>query len=975
MKFFLYSLLLVLLGVKLPAQDMPYINYTTHNGLPQIQVQRLFQDSKGYIWVGTKGGLAKFSGEKFEHFLYNDYIYEMNETLSGTMVFLTIDSVYRQDRGKMKAIGAVKRRSYLIAGEDSFWTINKQELKEYRQDTLYQTIKKGVDIFDELLSAVYDRAHGQLLFVTQNKNALYSLKDKKLTKIANFNTYRDIGAFSDGTIFHVVPSSDSEYTYINPETKETYFSYKIVANEFVFTEINEIPVKRHLVSNFLGYHFYLIDSLTQSAAKIQTPVKKEVCAFLIDRDDNYWLGTDNGLYQVNNKSFKVYPREFMNDFWTIIRGKDEKFYAGVYKRGLFQLDFENQKKKEIKARGAVTPIENNYYYGSSMDKQGNLYFPTHYGLVKYNYKKAKKFDTGVSLISKYDPQEDKVVFGQEHGIGFIDNKERIQTYTDSTNKLITFHPSALEFKPNGDILIGNRAGLVLFNKQNRQLETAAKYYKVYPTQPIVSMAKDHKSNVWIGGKSELWLYDSQKENFTHIGKAFFNTSILSILSPDSTLLLIGTSYEIFAMRLDKFYEEGKIEFKMFNYRNGFFSEEVAQNGFLQDGNKVLIPSSTTTSVLDYKKISFSPEFFNVWVTKINDKGLCCKEQLNQKVFAIPRGENRLDVEFESVGFGLPTKSCFKYKLEGVDTKWSDWSERKKVHYSGLSSGKYTFYVKALNGNNIEPIQEKQAAVSLLISLPFYKEPNFYKYAFFAFLLIIILTAYFFWRAYRNKIAMQDREQKIKLLEIATLQAQINPHFIFNFLSSIQSLINQRMPEKANDYLVKFSRLIRSYMESSIKSSKILSGSTLGNENSIKEEIDLLNTYIELEKLKYAEGKISHTIILAEDAILNKTIPPMILQPFVENAIKHGILPKKEGGTVRIAFTQEENNLVCKVEDDGIGRKLSTEINKQSIRAYKSRGLQLIKNRVEMLNKLDYNITIDFEDPEAGGTIVTIKIQN
>lgn len=440
-------------------------------------------------------------------------------------------------------------------------------------------------------------------------------------------------------------------------------------------------------------------------------------------------------------------------------------------------------------------------------------------------------------------------------------------------------------------------------------------------------------------------------------------------------MLIGTSFEIFAVRLDKYYKEGTVEFKMFNFRNGFFSEEVAQNGFLLDGGSVLIPSATSTSVLEYEKISYNPDFFNILITKINEKGLCCEEQLNQKDVAIARGENRLDIEFESVGFGLPTKSRFKYKLEGVDNEWSDWGEEKKVHYSGLGSGLYTFYVKVQSGDNIKPVQEKKAAVNIRISLPFYKEPNFYKYAFFLFLFTVLVAVYSIWKAYKNRVVMQHREKKIKLLEIATLQAQINPHFIFNFLSSIQSLINQKTPEKANDYLVKFSRLMRSYMESSIKSSKILSGSTLGNENTIKEEIELLNTYVELEKLKYAEGKIKYTIYVEDDALLNKMIPPMILQPFVENAIKHGILPKEEGGTVSISFTQRGSTLVCKIQDDGIGRTLSAEINKQSIRAYKSRGLQLIKNRVEMLNKLDYNITIDFEDPASGGTIVIIKIQS
>ena len=213
------------------------------------------------------------------------------------------------------------------------------------------------------------------------------------------------------------------------------------------------------------------------------------------------------------------------------------------------------------------------------------------------------------------------------------------------------------------------------------------------------------------------------------------------------------------------------------------------------------------------------------------------------------------------------------------------------------------------------------------------------------------------------------------MEVATLQAQINPHFIFNFLSSIQSLIGQKKPEIANDYLVKFSRLIRAYMESSIKSSKLLAGSILENENSIKEEIDMLKTYMELEKMKYPENKVKFDIEVENDSILNRSIPPMILQPFVENAIKHGILPKDGAGTVIVRFEQNEETLICKIIDDGIGREKSAQNKEKSIQANKSRGLQLIVNRVKLLNELNYNIKIDFEDPESGGTIVIITIQN
>jgi len=225
------------------------------------------------------------------------------------------------------------------------------------------------------------------------------------------------------------------------------------------------------------------------------------------------------------------------------------------------------------------------------------------------------------------------------------------------------------------------------------------------------------------------------------------------------------------------------------------------------------------------------------------------------------------------------------------------------------------------------------------------------------------------------MAVQARERDIKLLEVGTLQTQLSPHFIFNFLSSIQNLIGQNKPEKANDYLVKFSRLIRAYMESSIKSSKILGRSFTENENSIKEEIDLLRTYVDLKKMKYPDGKITFEVELESDSLLDRSIPPMLLQPFVENAIKHGILPKEGTGKVIVRFEQDDDTLVCKIIDDGIGRKQSALNKEKEILAHKSRGLQLIMQRVKLLNELGYYIKIDFEDPKSGGTIVIITIQN
>lgn len=217
--------------------------------------------------------------------------------------------------------------------------------------------------------------------------------------------------------------------------------------------------------------------------------------------------------------------------------------------------------------------------------------------------------------------------------------------------------------------------------------------------------------------------------------------------------------------------------------------------------------------------------------------------------------------------------------------------------------------------------------------------------------------------------IKDITYKIQSTEITALRAQMNPHFIFNCLNSIQLFTAQNDPDKASEYLTKFSRLIRLVLDNS-KTDKI----------SLTNELETLKLYIEMESMRF-RGKVKHEINIADDVdVYFIQIPPLLIQPFVENAIWHGLMHKEEGGTIKITITQpKENILLVEVVDNGIGREKAMEYKSKSATKHKSYGMKITADRIELINQMyQTNTNIKVMDVkndknEVIGTEVIIEI--
>ena len=298
----------------------------------------------------------------------------------------------------------------------------------------------------------------------------------------------------------------------------------------------------------------------------------------------------------------------------------------------------------------------------------------------------------------------------------------------------------------------------------------------------------------------------------------------------------------------------------------------------------------------------------------------------------------------------------------VRIRWSAPAASDQVTFLNLSPGHYRFVVRPVN--LLGQVSAASATVEITIKPAFWQTLWFYL----ALLLVISFTVFF---AVRKRIATIQRESGLKNriaeTEMMALRAQMNPHFIFNCMNIIDGLIAGNRKEEAQDFLQKFSRLIRLVLENS--QHQLVS---------LTQEVEMLKLYAELETIRYTNF-FTYTFDVDQALIDgNYKIPPLLLQPFVENAIVHGLRHKeKSGGLLTVSIRLQKSHILIRIEDNGIGRAKSLELNRENATVHNPTGLRLTHKRIDLLNQMNAgNVSIDIENlsfEEETGTRVIIKL--
>lgn len=560
-----------------------------------------------------------------------------------------------------------------------------------------------------------------------------------------------------------------------------------------------------------------------------------------------------------------------------------------------------------------------------------------------------------------------------NGVGGVWEIQRMGTASDWQVVKKVLHPevptsfiSYLHPTEEGDYFICNEAAEVLFLKKGEQPR------KVFSSDLKACYEDPDKQHIWLATVSGLLKMNKQTLKYELFDETngLPNQYLYCVLPDDKGRLWCASNKGIirFDPSTQKAHGLGNADGV---WENEFYSDVWlrTRSGEMWMGNR------TVLNIFDPDKIKPVPHPPKIQITgvKVNDTDWKGDEYIGEtQALTFGYDQNTLSFEFVALEYSDPANNRLLYRLKGLDTVWVEarLGFPGFVRYAQLPPNNYTFQIKAFNSDGVE--SEGWRELSITIRKPFWQTTWFIA-------LVTALIAALLYGIYRYRLSQiraqfrlsqlaQANELKAANSEMKALRAQMNPHFIFNSLNSINAFILRNERTKASGYLLAFSNLIRHILDSSAKETVTL-----------EKEIPFLEDYLQAESLRL-EGKLTYALRVDEAVdTFDTTIPSMLLQPYLENAIWHGISPKPEGGHLSVEFKKSAEGLLIVVADNGIGREKARLLKAQKTGSHESKGLQITKERLALYDRKNNThstiTTIDLTDAQgaAAGTRVQVRI--
>lgn len=943
-----------------------FLHFTPKNGLPSSQIYQVIQDNKGYIWFASDHGLAKYNGYEFKKYTSADGL------LDNTVFKLFLDA---------------RDRVWMLTFSGRMFYMERDSIKSYKYNTLLSSVIKNslpLNFHVDSLENVH---------VSCSRVGEYLLtKEGKVIPVFNLDPYGEVNKIfydemSDGNF---VSSSNAAIDVHKPsffyfrrgqaafdsvlvgvENNGAFYAcrlkddrmllsianklYELKNNALVFLyelpsviyAINEAPDKKLWVATANGiYVFADSQNLRDETLLLENEF---ITSSLVDFEGGVWITTVNsGAYYLNDLRIKSFLFEGDSIKEPLCLGTDgTRVYAGFWEGGLAAIQKDKFELIHSFGRGI-------YITGIFADTStGKLYL--------------SKRTPGFMYAGRFQPLKNNQILSLKgrflkHSNGDILNASINAIYrikNDSLSIAIAVNKRTnCIFEYAGDsLLLGTNAGAFLYTGPDHLLTLIHPYFNDIRVDDI-SRCGDIICFATRGSGLLLLRNDTVVSLKAANGLC---SNILHRLEVHNNEIWCSSYNGLSQVLIDDFAA------KSFTIRNVSINEGLPDNEI----NDLLITHDTlwlaTKNTVSY--LNINERFVNDVPPLIHFTSLVLNN--NRSAFSdsvrLKYKDNNISIGFEAISYKSNSRIIYRYMLiHEADTFLSTTSNRH-VEFLSLEPGNYTFSVSAMNSTGVwttAPITFQFVVLS-----PFWKQWWFYLLvALFTSSIVYLVMKLRIERVREQEALKADFNKQLLTLEMKALRAQMNPHFIFNVINSIQDYILKNDSKSAQKYLTKFARLVRLILDNSMEGEVLLS-----------EELRANELYMELEQQRF-EGKFDFILNVrpgteTEDIL----IPSMIIQPFLENAIKHGVQHLAQKGIIQLTVDQDDTQLIIEITDNGIGRDAAAKWKEQQVSEHVSRGSAITHKRVKAYNEA-HNASIELEvedlmdkEGQVSGTCVKLII--
>lgn len=1006
--------------------DIDFLTYGNHWKELDVEINSwwIFNDDEGFIWFNSAEGLCRFDGTQFYYFKHDPANpSSIPNGLITAMVFKNKDQAwigfrrlgfylydlktekvlksYMYSPSDKNGISSNGVSSLLFDNQSKLWVVTSDNVLQSFDEDSEHFVKYEMQKPNAFKDEYADTSPGRIIQDVNDQNVLWiasrfglykfnvhkgSFQHYEIDKYVRPYLYQfptPIYQTDDGLIWYGHFRNEGIKVF-DPKKEKWIASMPVPESTSTFTFDIKPYGESLLIASLRPDHFVILDKFnpgTYSIVESNHEVAKFSC-LAVDKNLSLYSTSPTGKLTKLNRFRSKFEVTKLTDNLGL------PFYTWCV---LFH---------EGRSEYYISPVN-----GSTFS-----IFSEKFELIQTISLTDDKFDPSIRI--------NDLGFHEESGLVIIASNNGLFTY-DPSNDIVSrkLENTALEsvaiekikFNQDEIWLLENKA-LISFNYKSETVTRIKLPDFDLTTDLVKDIAFLEEDQIFISTNKGLLLYDLEQQEFqeyTTLDGLFDLSKIVNCnsLIKDGDVYWLGTQH-------NGIYKLKQVDPLQFEVKNYYYSNSTLANSYRSitlNNNQIWGATSSGFTVFDiekedfinflktdgvirgYRKMIFYAGSDNTLISPFHDgfyqfdpasinadkvspflvKVKINNEDVDLNSFELRKDEysfknDQKDIFFElgALNFGVENKTFFRYRLLGVSDQWNFLDDNNSVNFINLPVGKYTLEYDARSFHsywNEKPSRFDFEIKSHALLTPFFK---------LLWLLLTGLGLYLLFRKYRN-----DRDKKEKFLELQklraeselkALKAQMNPHFLFNTLNSINWYIIKEKSVEASKYLTKFAKLMRLILDNS-KAEKI----------TLAKELETLRLYTELEEVRF-EGEFDYDFQIEQGINPEQFLmPPLIFQPFIENAIWHGLVHKAEKGSITLKIFEESNHLRCTIEDNGIGRQAAMKIKAKASNYRESSGIEITKQRIKGINQSNRSpfeiVDLENDGGEALGTRIEILL--